>query len=109
MTVSDVETLLLGLVVSDRPERSVTMPPVDEYGFLRLVQEAHPELEHQCHRADGAVVHVFQDRLSNEFVVLFSRDNGQYTVKESGFPWLERLQQLAAMWEAAAVPRRGAA
>lgn len=94
---------------SDRPERPAHLPPVHEHGFLLLVREAHPELEHtsQDHRDHGEVVHVFRDRITREFIVLFYRDDGQHTVKESGFPWLDRLNQLAGMWQGTQAPIRG--
>ncbi|WP_418153420.1 hypothetical protein [Actinoalloteichus caeruleus] len=103
--------LLLALTYSDRPERPAHLPPVHEHSFLLLVQEAHPELEHasQPHGGRGAVVHVFRDRLTHEFAVLFHRDNGQHTVKESGFPWLDWLNQLAGMWQGTQAPMRGGA
>ncbi|GAA2798507.1 hypothetical protein [Saccharopolyspora taberi] len=110
-TLSEVETPLLALTYSDRPERPAHLPPVHEHGFLLLVREEHPELEHasQTHRARGEVVHVFRDRHTREFAVLFRRDTGQHTVKESGCPLLDRLNQLAGMWQGAQAPMRGGA
>lgn len=109
--VFEVEAPLLALTYSQRPERPAQLPPVEDHAFLRLVQEAHPELEHasQRHRARGEVVHVFRDRLTGEFTVLFQRDHGQHTAKESGFPWLDRLNQLAGLWQGTQTPRRGGA
>lgn len=110
-TPSETDTPLLALTYSIQPQRPAHLPPVDEHGFLLLVREAHPDLEHaqQVHRARGETVHVFRDRVSGEFVVLFQRDDGRHTAKESGFPWLDRLNQLAGMWQAASAPLRGAA
>lgn len=110
-TLSEVETPLLALTYSDRPERPAHLPPLHEHGFLLLVQEAHPELEHasQVHRGCGEVVHVFRDSITREFVVLFCRTSGEHTVKESKFPWLDRLNQLAGMWQGTQAPRRGGA
>ncbi|GAB3288926.1 hypothetical protein [Parasphingorhabdus pacifica] len=109
--LSDVDTPLLTLTYSDRPERPAHLPPVDEHGFLLLVREAHPDLEHasQTHRNHGEVVHVFRDRINHEYAVLFQRANGCHTVKESGFPWLDKLNQLAGMWQGAQAPLRDAA
>lgn len=87
-TPPETDTPLLALAYSNRPERQAHLPPVDEHGFLLLVREAHPDLEHaqQVHRARGETVHVFRDRVSGEFIVLFQRRNGRHAVKESGFP-----------------------
>ena len=100
-TLSELDTPLLRLAESDRPERPAHLPPVDDYGFLVLVKQAHPQLAHahQVRRARGEVVHVFRDRVTGEFTVLFQRASGQDTVKESGFPWLDMLNLLAGEWE----------
>ncbi len=110
-TLHEADTPLLALSYSNRPERPAHLPPVDEHGFLLLVKEAHPELEHasQTHRSRGQVVHVFRDSITGEFAVLFRRDNGEHTVKESGYPWVDRLNQLAGMWQGTQTPLRGAA
>ncbi|MDR7303868.1 hypothetical protein [Haloactinomyces albus] len=109
--VSEAEAPLLALTYSQRPERPAQLPPVEDHAFLLLVKEAHPDLEHasQQHRKRGEVVHVFRDRVSSEFTVLYQRANGRHTVKESGYPWLDRLNQLAGMWQATQVPQRGGA
>lgn len=105
--LSEVKTPLLALTYVDRPERPAELPPVDDHGFLLLVKEVHPQLEHasQKHGARGQVVHVFRDQLTGEYAVMIRRDDGQHTVKESGFPWLDRLNQLAGMWQSTA-PKR---
>ncbi len=107
-TLSEVDTPLLTLTYSDRPERPAHLPPINEHGFLSLIREAHPELEHasQSHRSRGQVVHVFRDSVTGEFAVLIRRDDGQHTVKESGYPWVDRLNQLAGMWQGTYAPRR---
>lgn len=99
-TLHEADTPLLALSYSNRPERPAYLPPVDEHGFLLLVRQALPQLQHaqQVRRARGEVVHVFRDLVSGEFSVLFQRPAGQDTVKESGYPWLDLLNQLAGEW-----------
>lgn len=99
--LSELDTPLLALAYSDRPERPAHLPPLDDYGFLVLVRQAHPQLEHaqQARRARGEVVHVFRDQITGEFSVLFQRTSGQDSAKESGYPWLDRLNQLAGEWQ----------
>lgn len=106
--LSELDTPLLALAHSDRPERPAHLPPLD-YGFLVLVKQAHPQLEHvqQTRRARGEIVHVFRDQITGEFSVLFQRPAGQDTVKESGYPWLDRLNQLAGQWRLSQQPLRG--
>lgn len=107
-TLSEMDRPLLALAYSDRPERPAHLPPLEERGFMALVREAHPDLEHaqQARRARGEIVHVFRDRVSHEFTVLFQRNSGEHAVKESGFPWLDKLNQLAGMWRGTQPPRR---
>ncbi|MBB5159078.1 hypothetical protein [Saccharopolyspora phatthalungensis] len=84
-------------------ERPAHLPPLEEPGFLDFVRQAHPQLEYakQRKRARGEVVHVFRDRVSQEFTVLYRRDHDSDGVKESGYPWLDRLNELGGMWRAA--------
>ncbi|MBB5159102.1 hypothetical protein [Saccharopolyspora phatthalungensis] len=98
-----VVPLLLLADSDDVKERPAHLPPLEEPGFLDLVREVHPQLEYamQRKRARGEVVHVFRDRVSQEFTILYRREHGSDGVKESGSPWLDRLNELGGMWRAA--------
>ncbi|RKT86384.1 hypothetical protein SAMN05421805_10625 [Saccharopolyspora antimicrobica] len=109
--LSNVDTPLLALARSSYPERHAALPPVQDHRFLVAVHEAFPLLEHaQQRRRDlGAVVHVFRDRSTGAFAVLFQReDGGPDTVKESaGCTLLDQLNQLAGPGPISARSSRG--
>jgi hypothetical protein len=105
-TLAEAHVPLLALAASNRPERPAEPLPVHDHQFRLLVTEAHPDLEYatQQHRAARETVHVWRDRISNDYVVLTMRGTGEHSVKESGTPWYDRLSRLAGMWEATTAP-----
>ncbi|MDA3644347.1 hypothetical protein LZ318_30955 [Saccharopolyspora indica] len=107
----DTPIPLLALARSGYPERQAELPPVEDYSFLVAVNQAFPLVEHaQQRRGDlGATVHVFRERSTGEFAVLYQHDDGLHTVKESaGSTLLDQLNQLAGPRRAALRRPRGA-
>lgn len=100
---------ILWLARSLEPEIPAYVPSLLEHPAVQsLIRETHPSLEYarQHDRAQQVTVHVFRDRDTGTYSVVYERASGQHTVKESTDrrPLWQQIVALVAMWEGAGRP-----
>lgn len=100
---------ILRLAQSLEPELPAYVPSVLERPAVQaLIRETHPSLEYarQHHRAHNVTVHVFRDRDTGTYAVVYERASGRHTVKESPdrTPLWQQIVALVGMWEGAGRP-----